>query len=369
MNKDNKTKNLKKQTRKKRRCNYDLLTIIKFFTYLFIIVPYNYYCYKYFTHKNKRDDTTSTLRKKQSKTTGDCTTSDVDCYTKVWKGEAVKKYPQDEVLDVSVVISYCGEIMSLFTDYIDNVKSKDRILVSSIDIICRCHLRCPDVKDIPKNAKIISNSENYAYPDVNFMSWLAKQLDPSSSSSILTKRENHLLLFLHSNSIEQKAKPRKLLNVLHSAIENGFGCITPPHSDNSLYHKSEILTTFEPHSSKSSPFPKFKHWLRHLSILSTVTVATNELVPVCYGSSFAIKSSDILSQSKSYHPIIKSIEADLMINGMKHKAVQEYVERLWASIFSYPLQNERISLVKKYSTGIFEKECCTYTVSQTFNHL
>ena len=87
-----------------------------------------------------------------------------------------------------------------------------------------------------------------------------------------------------------------------------------------------------------------------------------ELVPVCHGSSFVIKSSDILSKSKKLHcclSTIKSIENHLMLNGEKHEGVREHVERLWASVFSYPLQTDHANMLRKCATGVYTKECCT----------
>ena len=73
-------------------------------------------------------------------------------------------------------------------------------------------------------------------------------------------------------------------------------------------------------------------------------------------------STNILSKSKKLHyhlPTIKSIENHLMLNGEKHKEVREHVERLWASIFSYPLQTDHVNMLRKCATGVYTKECCT----------
>ena len=180
------------------------------------------------------------------------------------------------------------------------------------------------------------------------------------------------MLFLNLNAINKQSIPRDLFDVFHSTIENGFGCVLPPKLENSLYHDRKILTSFKPETTalkknSSSPiFSTFKVWLKQLNNItnssSLLLTEKEELVPVCYGSSFAIKSSDILSKSKKLHyylPTIKSIENHLMLNSEKHKEVREHVERLWASIFSYPLQTDHANTLRKCATGVHTKECCT----------
>ena len=93
--------------------------------------------------------------------------SDVEYYIKFWRGDVLKTYPKDEVLEVHVMISYYRECMNLFNDCIDNLNNKYEIVTYFINTTCR-YSKCPDMKDISDNAKI-TTLENLSYPNLNFI--------------------------------------------------------------------------------------------------------------------------------------------------------------------------------------------------------
>jgi len=283
----------------------------------------------------------------------------LDMHTKkscntLWKGEARSNLAKNYKFEVSVVINYCEEDKDLFTNYISD--EGGIFVVRNITLISRCSSAlAPNVTD---NALIIQSPVRQN-PDLSFIQWLLAQTKndtPSSSNSAHDLKENHVVLFLNGQSMQDINNPNKIRDVLQSALQNGFGCVQRPPAQNSYYHDNEILKSFAiVDNSKQGYYISFGDWLDKLNISP---ILNQELVPVCYGNSFAIKASDIFAKSKLLHPIMKTMVIEL--DKRESNEVGLYVERAWASLFTYRLLEKETAALRTYATDIFRESCQGY---------
>ena len=348
----------------KKRCCSCLVTLLQITIFTAILIAYNYHCYKYFTQIRiiRCEDKMPPLRKNTINTTiepeskiekvksNECHSK--NCIEKLFRGEPIKINDNThKEYELSIVISYsCGDDISTFYDYLSDWRSKGTITIRTMTFLCRCPNKCPT--DLPKNVEMIQSKE-MKYPDLNYITWLTSQLQPTTQS-YLTSNDNHFILFLNSRSFSLFTNT--LQEVIQMTVENGFGCIQKsPTGTQSVYHDWKTLMTFTPPTSQSGPYKNFGSWVNTFSFLED-----KDLVPVCYGGSFMMKSYDLVSKSEHYYLILKELEGNLENDGSRRE-VTEYIERFWSSIFSYPLDQEVIAEIRKYSSKVSQEVCCSYT--------
>lgn len=287
---------------------------------------------------------------------------DTNCIKLMWKGDAVGDLSKINVdpYQVSLVISACGEEMDLFTNYANDVSGAN-ITVKSTTIISGPG--CPEATLTPPGDQstnsiataTININSRWKYPILQFIEWISSMTEsPPDELQALPEyynRDNTFVLFLNGNSIKQK-NIRKLDEILQSTIETGFGCVQRPADKMSYYHNGNVLKdSSDPHATAFLNYDNFGDYLKQVNLFP---ILTRELIPVCYGSSFALSSRDLFKKSLNiFHSITKTIVTDFEQH--EQEKVIQYIERVLASIFSYPLPTEKAKKLMKYTTGVNEQ--------------
>ena len=245
---------------------------------------------------------------------------------KLWQGDSLSYIPTDYSIDysslpddITVVISYCKGDVKLFMDYIKDISS----MVTNLILITRCEME--EDMEIPADSQVIEMIDNRDTADYSIAKYLEEQ------------HPEGMTLFLNERSFEDN-QFRSIRRVLMTTMGNGFGCVREsPHPTHSMYHDTTILRTFRGEHLHQKTFG---HWLDDMHI------QLNEITPVCYTSSFAIKSSlnlDILSSIK---------------NSLEKNHVDEYAERVWGGLFSNPLMEGQVEALRENTYFVIEETCC-----------
>jgi len=138
-------------------------------------------------------------------------------------------------------------------------------------------------------------------------------------------------------------------------MQYGFGCVLKPRRlTHSIYHNTTVLRRFESREQNSTHM-KLGEWLESFDI------QFDELTPVCDGSSFAVKASEIPLERKIFLSLTKNLEQN------NTNEVSEFVERVWGGIFSYKIEK---NLVKAFINHVDEAKMETdrYTGSLISYH-
>ena len=117
----------------------------------------------------------------------------------------------------------------------------------------------------------------------------------------------------------------------------------------SYYHGPVILRLF---SSKDIEPNNERHYSNLGEWTDTLNLswAIDELVPVCYSTSFAVKSKHLLQNSELFYNALTAMKTDYEKH--EHHELVEFMKRSMAAIFSHPLPDHNILQLKEYSTGI-----------------
>ena len=268
---------------------------------------------------------------------------DTNCIRLMWKGDAMEDMSKSDAYEVSLVISSCGEEIDLFTNY-TNDSNGTNIAVKSTTIISGPG--CPEPsspEDYNKNA-ITAVQSRWKYPEFQFIEWLTSltesTFDESEELPEYYQLENTFILFLNGKSMHQN-NIRKLDDILQSTIETGFGCVQRPAEKLSYYHNIDVLKDY---SNTNANFGQY------VDLLGLSSILDKELIPVCYGSSFAVLSKDLIRKSEALHSTAQAIVTDFEMHGQEE--IVQYIELALASILSYQLPREKANKLIKYSTGI-----------------
>lgn len=259
--------------------------------------------------------------------------------------------------DVSVVISYCDEDVNAFTNYINEWSTN--VNVENITIISRCpHLYPHNIMGATDPFINIHHNEfdiiqsHFQYPDLNFLQWLERKGNSyydrqQKGRRLFEEKENSVILFMKATTMQRQDLIRKLDDIIQSTKENGFECVLRPFGTLSAYHYANELKQFMPQFSNVNY--NLGKWLNELEgSLESKLLDDKKVVPVCYGSSFAINARDLLSRINNWYPAVMSIEANFSIgNEIKEKEAAEYVERIWGALFSYDLSEEKVESLTK----------------------
>jgi len=283
--------------------------------------------------------------------------SDLNCGQNLWRGAGLKpndhhQHQPNDKYQVSVVMSYCNEDINTFMSYIDD--RSENISVKSMAIISRCSWLYPH-DHLPSN---ITKMHSYAiFPEMNFFQYLngkaktyVEGLTLMSTEDLV--EENHMIIFLKEGAL-QDGRLRKLDDVIHSAKENGFGCVNQAQLMMSYYHDTDELKNFvDPLAEEIKDYSNLGQWVDHVNISS---IFDKKIVPVCYGSSFAIHERDLVSKLSRWYPILKLIGGDF---GKQSRIVRpfitQYIERTLAAIFSHELPEEKVDSIKKFNPHVID---------------
>lgn len=290
--------------------------------------------------------------------------SDVACTLLLWKGEALADIPPKEnnEIEATVVISYCGEDedMNTFTNYINN-DINGNITVTNMAIISRCAspFRTSISQNLTDKNNIALLQSQWQHPLLNFMEWLTLHLESSMSKSLpeYYQHEEHVILFLSSGSIGNTDMIRTLDQVVQSTMENKFGCFLQPPDPMSYYHAPLRLRTYahpETNQTTTGEYNDLGQWLDHLN----TSWIFNELVPVCYGNSFAIKSKDLYQNPERFYKVLMAMISDYNTQQHMyhhtHNELVQFMERSMAALFSHRLSEEKIRLLREYKTKVYK---------------
>jgi len=252
-----------------------------------------------------------------------------------------------------VVISYCEEEeISQFTRHLD-VKSEN-IKIIDVTIISECSESKPIV--IPHNMLYTYNStatksSERTQPELNFIRWLIKYLEYAKLNSLPQhfSKNNHVTIFLNSRSIKSEQMARSLDDTVQSAMENRFGCLLRPPNLMSYYHDSNALRSFvsgELHPSQIRYYKNLGEWIDNLD----ASKIFDGLVPVCYGSSFIIRSIDLSQRPEEFDGFLQAMLSDYKKH--EYRELVEFVKRSFAALFSHRLSEENALKLRKYATEI-----------------
>lgn len=276
--------------------------------------------------------------------------SDVACTMLLWQGDALSDLPKEEEIELTVVISYCGEEMDIFNKYIDDNSANANL--KSITIISRCPVKFP--KYLSHNVTVTTLKSKLQYPRLNFIEWLTEHVKSAASQSLPDYffQENHMLLFLSADSIkddnDSRMQVRKLDEILQSAKERNFGCSKRLPTQMSYYHDAYILRKYSnPYPSQRRYYINFGKWIDHYDLS---WILENDLVPVCYSSSFAIKSKYLSENPDIFYPALSKMLRDYKKHG--HRELVEFMDRSWAGLFSDKLSLADRQALRKYSTNV-----------------
>jgi len=273
-----------------------------------------------------------------------CTdSSNIACTILRWKGDSLVELPKEDKIEATVVLTYCGEDMSAFNRYLD--EKSEHIHIRDVTIISGCS------EPFPTNFFHYSAiTSQWKEPELNFIEWLAIHAESAKSKSLpeYFNNENHVIIFLNPKLLESIER-RSMDEVVQHTRENGFGCVLRPHDRNSYYHDSNALRLFtseELATNQTRNYNDFGEWIDKLNLSSKF----DGLVPVCYSSSFAIKSRDLSQSPEEFYDVLEAMQNAYKAN--QYSELVEFMERSMAGIFSYPLSEEEVSKLKKYSTQV-----------------
>ena len=222
--------------------------------------------------------------------------SDTACTILLWKGEPLADISKENEIEVTVAISNCGEDMNLVTTYLK--EKSENVIIKHMTIISRCPESLPQTQEL--------SSYNIAAP--NILKWLTASLESATLNSLPEhyKKENHVILFLRPSSLASGQR-RTMDQVVQSAIENRFGCFLQPPKHMSYYHDSNILRLFSSKElNQKKYYNNFGEWIDNLNL----TRIFDGIVPVCYDSSFAITSKDLLENLDFYNSVFKTMQSE-----------------------------------------------------------
>lgn len=110
-----------------------------------------------------------------------------------------------------------------------------------------------------------------------------------------------MILLFNAGSLQDKVK-RRIEEVFQIIQENGFSCVVRRPGYLSYYHGRDVLRNYTVTDEQGELcFSNFGDWLDKFDLLS---ILYEELVPVCYGSSFAIQTLEILLKVNIYYRIV-----------------------------------------------------------------
>ena len=291
-----------------------------------------------------------------------CTDSsdDAACAILQWKGEPLVELPKENKIEATVVISYCGgEDMNAFERYLD--ERSENINIREVTIISGCSSESEESfrVNIPRSTALKSQWKD---PELNFIEWLTVHLESAISKALpqYFNDENHVTIFLSSRALSS-GRIRTLDEVVRSAVENRFGCLLRPQEGLSYYHLPKELRSFkseELEPSQTRYYNNFGEWIDNLKL----TKYFDGLVPVCYSSSFAIKSRDLSQTPEEFYEVLEAIQSDYKKH--EYRELIEFMERSIGAIFSLPLSEEKALQLEKYSTSTHRSNAC----SDALNH-
>lgn len=268
------------------------------------------------------------------------------CIDDLWRGNSkntLNNNDNNNKFEVSVVVSYCKADFRKIMEYLNN-RNTTSITIKSIKIIARCPLDMQlEETHIPDNVEHIGS--RWRNPTLDFLQYF----DTFRS----THHNNHYILFINDvESIRGRYYPRTVDEILQASIEDGFGCLQRPQFYNSYYHDSATLRSFNKLNTTNTDFGDWYDRYFNSNILF------DKLIPTCYGSSFAIQSHHLLHNANQYASSIKDIKKHELESSNKEQTAA-FLERTWASIFSYPLSKNNIKFIRNHAvTGINLDNCC-----------
>jgi len=278
-----------------------------------------------------------------------CTNSsdDAACAILQWKGEPLVELPKENKIEATVVISYCGgEDMNEFTRYLS--ERSENINIREVTIISGCSSESEQSfrKNIPYTMALKSQWKD---PELNFIEWLAIHVESAISRALpqYFNDENHVIVFLSSRALSS-SRIRTLDEVVQSAMENRFGCVLRPQEGVSYYHLPKKLRSFkseELEPSQTRYYSNFGEWIDTIKL----TKDFDGLVPVCYSSSFAIKSRDLSQTPEKFYEVLEAMQSDYKKH--EYRELIEFMERSLGAIFSLPLSEEKTLQLEKYSSS------------------
>lgn len=274
---------------------------------------------------------------------------DIRCITRLWTGEVVTNLRYNEKIELSIVITHCSPKfdMSIFNNYIS--ESGLNIVIKSMTVIS-----CPATYFQNFGNKTKKWKSEWDYSDLQIMQWLGK----ITSSATIPKyfgQDNHFIIFLKDEVL--KDEPRPLSNVLRSTVEYGFSCVKSmdlyTNFPKSIYHSKNQNRNFAGRYGKAY-HTKLGNWQ---DLVNLTSIMHEDLNPVCYGSSFAISSRELLLKSNIYSPIIQKMQI-YSKNGKDPEIMSAYLERSWAAMFTKHLSKHDVLLMKKFKTDVYMRTCC-----------
>lgn len=168
--------------------------------------------------------------------------------------------------------------------------------------------------------------------------------------------KNHIVLFLKADTL-QNARVRKLDDVIQSAKDDGFGCIQKAPIGLSYYHDTELLKTFSSLQTPELEPGNYNNLGGLLNHIEASSILDKELVPVCYGGSFAIQPRDHLSSRfREWYLPLKAVGKEFRNQKPPERRVLcEYIERIWASMFTFDMPEEKLESLKSSNPDKYQE--------------
>lgn len=268
---------------------------------------------------------------------------------------------------IDLVVSHCN----LPIDWIFSPSFLTSFKFRNVTIISKCN---QPVIGAPSTAKIIQ-LPNVGRCDHSYAHYMAnyQQQDYYLANS---DNKTRVVLFLKDNDNKRRAvysRPRTLPEMLRITKEFGFACHeeriwTPSRrsTENSIwqvlrhpichlssYYNYSMLQNMEMRDYKRlerdrNDLDQFTslHGLTLGAYAKTMKIDTTlQVVPVCYGGNFMTLAKQLPPQQELFHRMEKSL------NRASNVAEGHFVERLWATILSFPLNTtQRNSLIQMATT-------------------
>lgn len=245
----------------------------------------------------------------------------------LWVGDISEAKPLDK--KITVVISYCQGDLGWLDGFLAGHDIDQHLLIS------KCGNPIP-TGNWRKKAEIIE-AQNVGGNDQSVAAVLANVTSGQESSDVYFFLKDNIAIH------RKKSKPssRSFNEMLHLAALKGFSCFQKPARGFSQFHDTMALKSFKlkkyrskeeafDNSQFESVYANMSEWLHAMNLsLST------RFTPVCYGGSFAVKSSQVFK-----FPIDTWLAINTSLSRGNNIEEGHFAERAWAGIFSLPLSKK-----------------------------
>ncbi len=305
----------------------------------------------------------------------------------LWFGEhnTISRKPEIHILEV--VVAYCKSNLDWMHNEVLTVAPMAGITDVRMTIISKCgnEENIPDFAQNPlvttTNVLPLINVGGCDYAYATFInSYVSQHSREDMKASVIlfikdTPRDRKSFHFRYHRGY------REIDDMIKIAKKRDFVCGIKTACDISPYHHTETLQGFtlggytrindrkEGQKVRGNVTDDFNiHGYTNLGDFTTRALNwtfPNDVTPVCYGGTFAIPGSRLMSQwvNKDERGMMKIVEKILSRNSTEGTTLEEhFMERVWASLFSPILTKNETSQVQKMSDKHLVRQFSIYGI-------